>query len=108
MRAHNPSQIGAGTEREPLRDFAQTRVPIGVARLTHGHVAWILGRADKGDVEVVGIYEPDTEVVDRYAKQFGFDRRLVHTDFGKMLDTIKPKAVAAFGSIAEHRAVLEA
>ena len=93
---------------ETTLSFAQQSVPIVVARLTHGHVGWILGRAEKGDVQLVGIYEPDREVVDRYAKQFGFDARLVHTDFGKMLDAVNPQAVAAFGSIAEHLPVVEA
>ena len=89
-------------------DFASRPVRIVVARLTHGHVAWILKRAEKGDVKVVGIYEPDLEVVDRYAKLFGFNRRLVHTDFERMLDAVRPQAVAAFGSIAEHLPVVEA
>jgi predicted dehydrogenase len=88
--------------------IAQQRVRVGVARLTHGHVSWILGRADKGDIELRGIYEPDLEVADRYSRQFGFDRRLVHTDLVRMLDTAKPRAVVAFGSIAEHLPVVEA
>ncbi len=81
---------------------------MAVARLTHGHVSWILGRADTGDIEVAGIYEPDANVVERYAAEFDFDRRLVHNDLGKMLDAAKPRAVLAFGSIAEHLAVVEA
>jgi predicted dehydrogenase len=98
------------SERRPAasRDSARRRVAIAVARLTHGHVSWILGRADKDDIELVGIYEPDPEVVERYVDQFGFDRRLVQSDLGKMLDTAKPRALAAFGSIAEHLAVVEA
>jgi len=70
-------------------------------------VSWILGRADKGDIQVAGIYEPASEVADRYARQFGVDRHLVYADFEKMLDTVKPEAVVAFGSIAEHLAVVE-
>lgn len=81
---------------------------MAVARLTHGHVSWILGRADTGDIELAGIYEPDAGVVERYAGEFGFDRRLVHNDLEKMLDAAKPRAVLAFGSIAEHLAVVEA
>jgi predicted dehydrogenase len=87
---------------------AQPPVRIVVARLTHGHVGWILGRAERGDIQVVGIYEPDSAVVARYAQRFGFDRRLVHTDLGAALDALKPEAVVAFGAIAEHRAVIEA
>jgi predicted dehydrogenase len=90
------------------KDISQQPVRIVLARLTHGHVSWLLGRGDKRDVELVGIYEPNGEIVERYAKRFGFERRLVHTDFEKMLETVKPEAIAAFGSIAEHASVVEA
>jgi scyllo-inositol 2-dehydrogenase (NADP+) len=83
-------------------------VRIGVARLTHGHVSWLLGREERSDIYLKGIYEPNPEVVERYANQFGFERRLVYSDFAEMLDTVRPDAVMAFGSIAEHLAVVEA
>ena len=79
-----------------------------MARLTHGHVSWVFEHADKRDIELVAIYEPDRDVADRYARKFGFDRRLLHTDLHRMLDATRPDAVAAFGSIAEHLAVVEA
>jgi predicted dehydrogenase len=91
-----------------MKKFAHRAVRVVIARLTHGHVTWILGRAERGDVQTMGIYEPDGDLVERYAKQFGFDRRLVHTDFESMLDAVKPEAVVAFGSIAEHLSVVEA
>jgi scyllo-inositol 2-dehydrogenase (NADP+) len=91
-----------------MKKFAHRAVRVVIARLTHGHVDWILGRAEKGDVQLVGIYEPDRDLAERYAKQYGFDRRLVHTDFESMLDSVKPEAVVAFGSIAEHLSVVEA
>jgi predicted dehydrogenase len=83
-------------------------VTAAVSRLTHGHVSWVFERADKRDIALVGIYEPDREVADRYARKFGFDRRLLHADLDRMLDATRPRAVAAFGSIAEHLAVVEA
>jgi predicted dehydrogenase len=84
------------------------RVTAAVARLTHGHVSWVFERADKRDIEVVGIYEPDGDVAERYARKFGFDRRLLHTDLDRMLDAVRPRAITAFGSVAEHVAVVEA
>ena len=71
-------------------------------------MSWVFERADKRDIALVGIYEPDREVADRYARKFGFDRRLLHTDLDRMLDATRPRAIAAFGSIAEHAAVVEA
>ena len=82
-------------------------VRIAVAGITHGHVAWILSR-NKPDVILAGIYEPDNELAQRYAKKYGFNTNLIYNDLGKMLDAVKPEAVVAFGSIYEHMAVVEA
>jgi predicted dehydrogenase len=81
---------------------------IGVAGITHGHVGWILGRKNKTDVTVVGIYEPNTDLAQRYAKQYNIAPGLFYTDLNKMLDAVKPEAVVAFGSIYEHMAAVEA
>lgn len=84
-----------------------TPVRIAVAGVTHGHVAWILSR-NKPDVILAGIYEPDNELAQRYAKQYGFSTSLIYNDLSKMLDAVKPEAVVAFGSIYQHAAVVEA
>lgn len=82
-------------------------VRIAVAGITHGHAGFILGRMPKPDIELVGIYEPNTDLARRYAKSFGISTELFYTDMNKMLETIKPEAVVAFGSIYEHMAVVE-
>ncbi len=81
---------------------------MAVARLTHGHVAGLFGDLAQGAVQVVGIYEPDRAVSARYIREFGIDPALVHDRLAPMLDGTKPEAVLAFGSVAEHRAVVEA
>lgn len=88
------------TAKSPLR--------VAVAGITHGHVGWILGRKNKPDVELVGVYEPNKELRERYAKQYGFSTSLLYDDLGKMLDAVKPEAVLAFGSIYQHLSVVEA
>jgi predicted dehydrogenase len=87
---------------------SQAPLRIAVARLTHTHVHMLLGRPDRGDVQVVGIYEPDSAVAARYAAQYKLDRKLFFPDLTTMLDRTKPEAVAAFGSIREHLGVVEA
>lgn len=82
-------------------------VRIAVAGITHGHVSWILSR-NKPDIVLAGIYEPDNELALRYAKKYGFSPQIIYNDLNKMLDAVKPEAVAAFGSIYEHMAVVEA
>ena len=82
-------------------------VRVAVARIIHDHVGWILSR-NKPDVTIVGIYEPNTELAERYAKKYNLDKNLFYTDMNKMLDAVKPEAVLAFGSISEHISVVEA
>ena len=36
-----------------MKKLAHRAVRVVIARLTHGHVGWILGRADKGDVQAI-------------------------------------------------------
>ncbi|MBB3691996.1 Gfo/Idh/MocA family protein [Sphingomonas sp. BK580] len=83
-------------------------VRVAIARLTHGHVGGLLGRRAIGDVEIVGIYEPDRAVATRYVREYHLDPALVHDRLAPMLDEVRPEAVLAFGSVAEHRAVVEA
>jgi predicted dehydrogenase len=97
--------------REATAYQAATEVPrpvrVAVARLTHGHVGRVWATPHP-DIQIVGIFEPNAALVDRLAQRFGFDRRLVYTDMGRMLDESKPDAVVAFGSIYEHLSVVEA
>lgn len=83
-------------------------VRLAVVGITHGHVPWILRRKDKSDITLAGIYEKDTALSQRYAKQYSLDKNLFYTNLDKMLDAVKPEAVAAFGSIYEHMAAVEA
>lgn len=80
---------------------------IGVAGLTHTHVHWILGREDIGDIEIVGIAEPNRELAQRYADQHGFSMDLVYDSLEEMIATAKPEAVTAFGTIYDHLEVVQ-
>ncbi|HET6566695.1 MAG TPA: Gfo/Idh/MocA family oxidoreductase [Rhodothermales bacterium] len=89
---------------------AQTASPVRIAivGMSHGHVGWILGRPDRGDIQVVGIYETDQQLIDRLAGHYHFDKSLVYDDLGAMLDAVKPDAVVGFGSVFDHLKVVEA
>ncbi len=80
---------------------------LGIARLTHSHVYMIFGRADIGDIQLVGIAEPDRELAKRFADQFGFSMDIVFGSLEEMIKKTKPEAVAAFGSIYEHLDVVK-
>lgn len=89
-------------------DLAAQQLRVAVAGIDHGHVGWILGRKDKTDIQLAGIYSADTALAKRYAKRYGFSEDIIYSDLGKMLDAVKPQAVLAFGSIHSHLAVVEA
>ncbi len=91
---------GADQEKRPLR--------LAVAGLSHGHAPLILGRKDRGDVQLTGIYEKNREVAERYANRYKLASSLFFTDLEKMLDEVKPQAVAAFGTTFDHLAVVQA
>jgi scyllo-inositol 2-dehydrogenase (NADP+) len=88
----------AQTNRKPVR--------VGVVGLVHTHVHGIFNKAyrQKGqtDIEIVGIAEPDRQLAERYAKQYGFPMSLVYPSIEAMLDGAKPETVTDFGKIIDH------
>lgn len=87
---------------------AQAKKPfrIGIAGLTHTHVHWLLGRAHDGDIEIVGIAEPNRDLAERFLTQHGLPMTLVYPTLKEMLEKTSPEAVTAFNSIAEHAEVV--
>jgi predicted dehydrogenase len=82
-------------------------VRVGVAGLSHSHVHGLLGRAARGDVQVVGIAETNRALAERYAKRHGFALDLVTGSLEAMLERARPEVVCAFGPILDHLAVVE-
>ncbi len=82
-------------------------VRMAVIGMTHGHVGWIMKRKDFGDVEFVGLVEPNAELAKRLLKNSKLDESIWYTDVDKMLAEVKPEAVCAFGSIYDHLMVVE-
>ena len=83
-------------------------IRLAIAGVTHGHTSFYLGRKNKTDFQLVGVFETNKELAQNCAKKYGFDQKLIYNDLGHMLDIVKPEAVVAFGSIFEHMAVVEA
>jgi predicted dehydrogenase len=86
-------------QEKPLR--------VGIVSLTHTHVHGILGREDRGDIEIVGIAEPDRALAQRYADQYHFSMSLVYPTMEEMIAATHPEAVTAFGTIYDHLKVVE-
>lgn len=87
--------------------YVEKPVRIGIARLTHTHVHGILGRTNRKDIIIVGIYEPNRELALRYAKEHGFSMDIVYDSMDEMIKKTNPEVVCAFGSIYEHLEVVE-
>ena len=91
-----------------IQVFSQQKtLRIGVVGLTHTHVHGILGRAKQGDIEIVGIVEPNRDLALRYSKEHGYSMSLVYNTMAEMFAACHPEAVCAFGSIYEHLGVVE-
>jgi predicted dehydrogenase len=84
--------------------YSQSNKPfrIGIDGLTHDHVHWLLGRADDGDLEIVGIAEPNHALAEKYVKQYNLSPSIIYPSLKSMLEKVTPDAVAAFNSIYEH------
>ena len=100
MMMNGPSKMYA-LDQEP-----GSPVRIGIVGLVHTHVHGLLGRKDRGDIKIVGIVEPNTELARRYAKQHGFEMSLVFDSLTEMLKETRPDAVAAFNPTYDHLEVV--
>lgn len=93
----------------PMSTMAQTPVRVAIAGLNHGHVSGFLrGAQRRSEMQLVGVYDPDSALLARYAKDYKLSNEMLYTDLGKMLDTVKPEAVATFTDTYGHEAVVEA
>lgn len=88
-------------------DYQGDPLKVGVVGLVHTHVHWILGRESHGDIEIVGIVEPNRDLAERYAEQHGYSMDLVYNTLEEMVEATQPQAVTAFNRIYDHLEVVE-
>ncbi len=82
-------------------------VRIGIVGLVHTHVHGLLSRPrDRGDIEIVGIAEPNEDLADRYLAQHRMEKGLWFPDLASMLEEARPEALAIFTSTFDHAAVV--
>lgn len=100
--------VNAASQTMAQKDTGmQKPLRVAVIGLVHTHVHWILGREKKGDIEIVGIAEPNHELAEKYSKQHGYSMTLVYDSMEQMIDETKPEAVLAFNTIYDHLKVVE-
>jgi predicted dehydrogenase len=103
------SRTAVPTAPSPASELPAASAPLrlGIVGLSHDHVHWLLGREKRGDIEIVGIVEPDRARARRLLDQYGFSMDLVYDTMREMVEKTRPAAVAAFGSTRAHRDVVE-
>jgi predicted dehydrogenase len=88
-------------------DLSAQALRVGVAGLVHDHVRGLLARAQKGDIDIVGIAESNTAVAKAYSAEYGFPMSKVYPTLEAMIEKTKPEAVMAFNSIYDHLSTVE-
>nr|WP_286942245.1 Gfo/Idh/MocA family oxidoreductase [Allomuricauda sp.] len=97
-KSNHSIQESAQNRKEPLK--------VAVIGLTHTHVHWILGREEQGDIEIVGIVEPNRALAKRYAEQHGYSMDIVFDSMEALYEKVRPEAVTAFNPIYGHLEVV--
>ncbi|HTZ82577.1 MAG TPA: Gfo/Idh/MocA family oxidoreductase [Candidatus Acidoferrales bacterium] len=91
--------------------FAQgSPVPlrVGIVGLVHGHVYGFLDQSRHSpDIEIVGIAEPDRQLLTQAAAKYGFDQATLFTSLEDMLAKSHPRAVLIYTNTYDHRRVVE-
>ena len=93
--------VARAQEKPPLR--------LVIAGLVHGHVSGFLrGAQGRTDVQIVGLFDPDAALLRSYGDRYKIPEAARSTDLAKLLDSVRPEAVAAFTNTLDHPAVVEA
>ncbi|MBV6655495.1 MAG: Gfo/Idh/MocA family oxidoreductase [Mameliella sp.] len=95
---HDPYH-GKGWSQEPLK--------VGIIGLVHTHVHWLLGREDRGDIDIVGIVEPNRDLATRYCEQYGIPLEKVYDTKEELMALAHPEAVTGFNTTYDHLELVE-
>jgi len=82
--------------------FSQSKLKVGIDGLSHDHIGQVLNSNKRGDIEIVGIAEPNKTMAYKYLKKYNLPESLWFSSLEEMVNKTKPEAVCAFNSIAEH------
>lgn len=87
---------------------AQRKLNVVVAGLNHDHVYLIMNSYEKGDVNIIGISESNTDLIKRFKQRYKLPDSLFNEDLTSLLKIRKPDVVLAYNAINDHLAVVEA
>ncbi|GAB3649750.1 hypothetical protein GCM10028791_15890 [Echinicola sediminis] len=76
--------------------------------LSHGHSPWFFEWGQQEDMELVGVYEPNGELVQKFRHRYDLDEGLIYSDLDEMLKQKQPEGILVFGPIFYHLEAVEA
>ncbi len=92
----------------PGANTQSSRLRVAIVGLVHGHVSGFFAQSlRRPDIQLVGIFEPDRQILSRYQSQFQLDQALLFTNLGEMLQQTRPQAVLVYTNTLDHRKVIE-
>jgi predicted dehydrogenase len=87
---------------------AQSPLRVGIAGVVHGHVRDFLDHSrPTPEIEVVGVAEPDRQLLSEAATRYHLDSSLLYTDLETMIAKAHPQAVLVYTTTYDHRRVVE-
>lgn len=87
---------------------AQNKLNVCIAGLNHDHVAQVFNQYQSGQINIIGIAEPDQTLRKRYQNQYNLADTLFFTDLKKMLTVKEPDVVLAYNEVGKHLDVVKA
>ncbi|HEX8019835.1 Gfo/Idh/MocA family protein, partial [Mucilaginibacter sp.] len=80
---------------------------VGIMGLNHDHIHLILSEYRKGNVNIVGIAEPDKKLWEKFGKAYNLPDSLFFDDLRKMCTTRKPAIVLGYNAVGKHVDIVE-
>ncbi len=101
-------------QQSPRTDFPSytggNPIPMRVAivGLEHGHVdGFLQSLPQHPEVQLVGIADADSNLIDKYAQKFNLDKSLFFKSEANMIEVRRPHWVLVYTSIAQHRPAID-
>ena len=87
--------------------FGQKVLKVAVVGLNHDHVHLLFNLYQQKKVEILGIAEPDGNLVKRMQARYNLPTSLFYKSLNELLMNVKPMAVLAYNPTSEHVNVAE-
>ncbi len=108
MSAVMPGNVSASTKDVAFISSRDEPLRIAIVGLVHGHVHGFLRDAlDRDDMEVVGVYDADPELLAKYGNQYNVPAEIRFTDLQKLFDDGRPEAITLFTNTFDHTEIVE-